>query len=432
MRERLITLLGGVVALYLVVSLFIHPAPPETTNMSIPVSSDPGKYGLLGLVRWLDQAGVPVKALRRRYDTLLHDETFTHSGNLLMLSLPQRVPARERERRRLQEWLKRGNNLLVLTAGNDRPEWSFTVNSRQENLLADLGFHLAVKKGSDQPHSGRSRGKDQSERGTPLTFLDGLQPVQRQLSPQKAHPILEDVGRIEVTAFSGSPPRVDLVPAGNDLRTTFVLLTDTETEAPAFWQIRTEGGLAWISSYADLFGNVSLGRQDNGHLIANMIAASLEPGGSVIFDDMHQGVSDLYDPKAFFSDPRLHHTVWFLTAFWFLYLVGRANRLAPWRVRPTRPRTVDFVRALGGLFARRVSPVVVAQQLMANFFNEVRARHRLPLNGRPVWDLLTKSSRIDPEQVEKLRIAFSDIAKGRQPDLIAMTNIIHDLRSVLP
>jgi hypothetical protein len=237
---------------------------------------------------------------------------------------------------------------------------------------------------------------------------------------------------VEVTAFAGSAPKIDLVPTHDDLRTTFVLLRDGETNAPVLWQIRTEGGLAWISSYADLFGNVSLGRQDNGHLLANVITACLEPGGRVILDDMHQGVSDLYDPRAFFTDPRLHHTLWFLVGFWFLYLVGRASRLAPLQVRPTRPRTVDFVRALGGLFARRVSPAVVAHQLMATFFNEIRARHRLPLNGRPVWDVLKNSPRVNPEHVEKLQILSSDLAKGRKPNLITMTNVIHDLRSVLP
>ena len=429
MRDRIITFLGGVAALYLVVTLFIHPAPPETTKPSLPVSSDSGKYGLLGLVRWLDQGGVPVTALRRRYDTLLQDETLPHHGNLLVLSLPQRIPARERERSHLQDWLQRGNHLLVLAAGNDRPEWSLTFNNSRDSLLGDLGFHLGVKKGADKSPPAGAGGKGQSIR---TTLLDGLQPVQRQLRPQGAHPILQGVGGIEVTAFSASSPRPDLVPLENDLRTTFVLLRDGESNAPAFWQIRTEGGLAWISSYADLFGNVSLGKQDNRHLIANLISACLEPGARVIFDDMHQGVSDLYDPKAFFSDPRLHHTLWFLVAFWFLYLVGRANRLAPLRVRLTRPRTVDFVRALGGLFARRVSPVVVAHQLMANFFNEIRARHRLPLNGKPVWDLLTKSSRIDPDKVEKLQILFNDAATGRHTNLIAITNIIQDLRSVLP
>jgi uncharacterized protein DUF4350 len=432
MKERFITLFGGAAALYLVIILFIHPAPPETTKMSLPVSSDSGKYGLLGLARWLEQGGVPVQALRLRYDALLTDVTVQTKGNLLVVSLPQRVPARERERGSLQEWLRRGNHLLILAAGNDTPEWSLTFNRSLEPLLTDLGFRLASNKGSVTSSSTDDPEHKRSGDRTPIALFEGFQPAPRQLSPQKGHPILRDVRAVEVTAFAGSAPKMDLVPANDDLRTTFVLLRDGETNAPVFWQIRTEGGLAWISSYADLFGNVSLGRQDNGHLLANVITACLEPGGRVILDDMHQGVSDLYDPSAFFTDPRLHHTLWFLVGFWFLYLVGRASRLAPLQVRPTRPRTVDFVRALGGLFARRVSPAVVAHQLMAAFFNEIRARHRLPLNGRPVWDVLTNSPRVNPEHVEKLQIVSSDLAKGRKPNLITMTNVIHDLRSVLP
>ncbi|HKY72636.1 MAG TPA: DUF4350 domain-containing protein [Nitrospira sp.] len=432
MKDRFITLLGGMAALYVVIVLFIHPQPPEATKLSLPVSSDSGEYGLLGLVRWIEQGGVPVKALRRRYDTLVRDATLPRTGNLLVLSLPQRMPARERERDLLKEWVERGNHLLILAAGNDRPQWSLTGNDSLETMLNDLGFGFVPTKQSDKSPSARLPEKKKSGQRTPIAFFDQLTSIHRQLSPQGGHPLLRDLRQVEVTAFSGSPPLVDLVPTNKDLRTTFVLLRDAESGAPVFWEIRTEGGLAWISSYADLFGNISLGRQDNGHLIANLITAFVAPGASVILDDMHQGVSDLYDPEAFFTDPRLHHTLWFLVAFWFLYLFGRAGRLAPLQVRPSPPRTVDFVRALGGFFARRVSPTVVGQQLMANFFNEIRARHRLPLNGRPVWDLLDRSPRANSKQVEKLRMVFSDLGKGRTPNLIAMTNIIQDLRSVQP
>ena len=91
-------------------------------------------------------------------------------------------------------------------------------------------------------------------------------------------------------------------------RSSLVLLEDPLTKFPVFWQVRIGDGIGWISGYAELFSNAALGGGDNARLLANIVAGSLGLDGRVIFDDMHQGLTEVYDPKAFFGDARLHMT----------------------------------------------------------------------------------------------------------------------------
>jgi len=125
MKDILITALGCLLAVCLVVLLLIPPSNKDLDRPSLPTSADPGPYGLLGLTRWLGEAGVTTASLRRRYDQLFSPSLWPATGNLLVLSLPQRYPARDRERKDLVDWVEQGNSLLILAAANDAPQWSW-------------------------------------------------------------------------------------------------------------------------------------------------------------------------------------------------------------------------------------------------------------------------------------------------------------------
>ena len=187
----------------------------------------------------------------------------------------------------------------------------------------------------------------------------------------------------------------------------------------------------WISRFADLFGNVSLGQGDNARLIANMIGLSLGPEGAVIFDDMHMGSSDLYDPEAFYHDPRLHRTIGFILAFWLLYILGFNNRFGPVRKVVIRRCMSDFVRAAGGLFARRVGKNEIAQRLIGHFHNEVRAIFSLPTTGKPVWALLQTRPKIDANTLSQFRDIQNKVETGAKIDLVRLTRIIYILRKTI-
>ncbi|MDE2089794.1 MAG: DUF4350 domain-containing protein [Gammaproteobacteria bacterium] len=421
MKERLTTLLMGLAALYVAIMLIVPPRPSPVGPKSWPTSADHGRYGLLGLQRWLARSGVPTVSLRRRYDQLLHDRVLPATGNLLIMSLPQRWPARVQERRALQRWLARGNRVLVLAADGNVPPWALGFNRSLPVMLADLGFRL-VPKVYTCGVPAASRGRLAPPGTTPQ------HPI--MLEPQGDNAVLKGVARVATDAETVASRTSELRPVAH-LRFTLPLLRDARTGAPAFWEVRVGAGAAWISRFADLFDNALLDRQDNARLIAHLVGASLGPGGRVIFDDMHQGLSVLYDPRAFFHDPRLHYSLWFILAFWLLYLIGRSSRLGPLTPAAPAPRAVDFVRAVGGLYARRLEEAAVAKGMLAHFFNEIRVQRRLPQNGKPVWEALARSPRIGADRMEALRGVYYALERGAGCDLMVLTNMIRDIRSRL-
>jgi hypothetical protein len=216
----------------------------------------------------------------------------------------------------------------------------------------------------------------------------------------------------------------------DDGRAVLPLLAETGKGA-AFWEVRVGAGRMWVSRYSNLFANAGLGEADNARFMANLISASLGRNGRVIFDDMHQGASDLYDPEAFFSDPRLVNTLIFMVAFWLLYLVGRSRRLAPAREAVSRYYAADLSRAMGGFFARRLSPSTLEQQLFVFFFNDIRSRYGLPTNGQPLWSMLSGMSRVPVDDVNSLRRHFERAAAGRKPDPVALARLMQRTRENL-
>lgn len=416
MKDRLITLLGGIFALYLVITLLIPPSSNEPPP-SRAVSTDQGNHGLLGLKRWLDKSGVATKSLRNRYDELLADASLPQGGNLLIVHLPGIAPARDREREVLLDWIREGNNILVLMNGGEAA-W---LGAMTDPVLSDLGFYFSPADTNPKTPAAKSA-------KTPRIFVSS-EPKKLALRPYQSFPLLQSVQKIEVTRAANTVSDV-VLRAEDRYRTAFVLLREEATDAPAFWQIRVGQGTGWISRYGNWLGNANLGDGDNARLIANIISATVVAGGKVIFDDMHQGVSDLYNPDVFFKDRRLHYTLLILVGLWLLYLVGRSNRLAPLNVFPQGTRAVDFTRAVGGLYARRLSSASVAKELAKRFFNEVRRRYHLPLTGEPVWEILQGVARVNHRDLGALQQIYSNLATTK-PKLVRFARLIYNIRKSL-
>lgn len=418
MRERLITLLGALVAVYLVFVLLVGPREPDAPPESMPTTADSGKRGLRGLQSWIESSGIRVASLRSRYDRLQADAGLADRGNLMILTMPQNLPARQLEINALKDWVESGNAVLVLDgsievfARPQRRSW------QPSGLLAALGFNLEFEdpEGHEPDDSG-------DEVPAQVQLEKDGRPAPRGLIARGRHPVLHAVREVRVRTHSLYPLALT---SKEKFRTSLVLLEDPLTGSPVFWQVRIGEGIGWISGYADLFSNAALGDGDNARLLANIVAGSLGPDGRVIFDDMHQGLTEVYDPNAFFGDARLHATLWFIVGFWLLYVVGRSNRIAPLVQRAELPRAVDFVRAVGGLFARRLSGREVALGLLRHFFVELRG---VRAGADDVdWELLARNPRVPRSQIDELRALHSGLAQGRTPDLVRLNNLINSIR----
>jgi len=417
MRERLVTLIGALAAVYLVFVLLVPREPPSAPE-SMPTTVDRGSRGLHGLNAWIESSGLRAKSLRERYDRLPEDAGVPARGNLLILTLPQAVPARQRETDALRDWVARGNGVLVLDGSIEslaQPQ----PRGLPSGVLSALGFTLEFADAEgEQADQSRDDARMRPDK-------DGRPPL-HALIPWGVHPVLQDVEEVQVRVLSLYPLALK---SKEKFRTALVLLEDDLTGSPALWQVRIGTGTGWISGYPDLFGNAALGEGDNARLLANIVAGSVGPDGWVIFDDMHQGLTEIYDPKAFFGDARLHATLWFIVAFWLIYVVGRSNRLAPLTRAPELPRAADFVRAVGGLFARRLDSREVAQGLLRHFFAELRGAHAAA-DGTD-WERLARHPRVPRSQIDALQAAHSGLAQGRTPDLVRLNNLINDIRKHL-
>jgi hypothetical protein len=421
MRERLVTLLGALAGVYLVFVLLVGPREPDAAPESLPTTADRGSRGLQGLQSWIESSGIRVKSLRSRYDRLPADAGPAERGNLMILTLPQSLPARQLEIDALKDWVERGNAVLVLDGSIEVLAQPQRRHWQRSGILAAFGFSLEFA----EPEGGQADDPGEATAAKVELDKDGrLQP--RGLNVRGQHPVLQGVREVKVRTHSLYPLALT---SKEKFRTALVLLEDPLTGSPAFWRVRIGEGTGWISGYADLFGNAALGGGDNARLLANIVASSLGPDGWVIFDDMHQGLTEVYDPNAFFGDARLHATLWFIVGFWLIYVVGRSNRIAPLVQRPELPHAVDFVRAVGGLFARRLSGHEVALGLMRHFFAELRGV-RAGTDGVD-WELLAHYPRVPRSQIDKLRAAHSSLALGRTPDLVHLNNLINNIRKHL-
>jgi len=108
-NDRLTTVLGGFLAFGLVVMLLVPVERGDGERVSRPLSTDRGPQGLRGLQRWLEEGGIATDALGERYSALAGGTLPNPRGNLLVVSLPARLPAREEERTALRDWLALGN-----------------------------------------------------------------------------------------------------------------------------------------------------------------------------------------------------------------------------------------------------------------------------------------------------------------------------------
>ncbi len=285
---------------------------------------------------------------------------------------------------------------------------------------------------SDNWTSTASKKDDDEEEEEPFNpFAVREKPAPFILKPTGNHDVISGVKKIVVP---GTEHRARLTVRQTSSAPTIRLLVYEEDEVVGKGQaglavsVLGQGRVFYMSSSA-AFSNAMLGEGDNARLIGNIADYVISAGGSVIFDDMHQGVSVLYDPDAFYGDSRLYKTLWFMGAFWLIYVLGYSNRFATIRHAVVeRVRGRDHVSAIGRFFARCLGRQNSAALIVTHFFNDVRRRINMPRNGEPVWNELGDFPRVSPDDVEKLK-KFSDAIDNRKRvNLVLLHNLTRKIR----
>ena len=408
MKDRLITAALAAGALLLFYALMV-PKPQGTAPASgVPVSDSARPAGYLGIWRWLGAAHVPRVSLRERY-TALAQLAPRPRGNILLLTLPQRVPMQAEELASLRRWVARGNTLLVAAALDDRPAWTLGAYDPLElkNLRRLSGLQFKP-----------------SPRSTTLRALaSALGPRPEALQVRSAQPLMRGISALHpVGALIGRP----WVAHATDHRLPLVLATISQRGAPAVWLERLGGGQIIVSAVASPFSNAGLVRRGNARFLANVLAWSRRPRGAVIFDDAHQGLTAFYDADAFFADPRLHNTLLWLLALWLVFVFGTQ----PLRAMRTHWQAIDETAYIDGsarYLAAVVRPEDIAQRLIAGFAAEIQAR----VPNEDPWQWLRSGSGAAPRDWRALEQLRERTGAGKRVNVLRLQSILARLRRQL-
>jgi hypothetical protein len=431
-RERLTTLVFALVALLLFATFFIRHDALGPSELSRPTSVDLNGNGLVAVAKWLQGEGVRTVSVRERFTTLGKRTDLPASGNLLIVSLPAIVPFHTDEAVALDDWIRAGNTLLVLAALQDRPDWTqqalpVLFNGDLEMLTGLSAERVpgkdeqAAPKDDKSTPAARARQRDEQVKRM-IELAQRLDKPRREtLVPNRAHPYLNGVE--SAIALSDFKPLAYTLGMHRD---GFMLALAHERESGngALW-VRPDGsGTIIISGFVSLFSNRALGLADNARLLANIVGLSVAPGGAVLFDDTHQGLSAFYDPDKFFSDRRLYETLAIMTAVWLIWVLG-ATRLQLPRSRSAAPREAELVRAVGLYLARVLRPAAAARRAFAHFFQRLRAPGgRARLEPAALWDYLENHPRLARADVQQLKEWYARAHAEERVPLARLHNLI--------
>lgn len=410
MRDRLIALIGALVSFALLYGVF---APGQRqVDVGRPTSVDKGASGYTGLDRWLSEAGVSTASLRGRFTEL--DQAFAEPGNILIVTMPLLNAPDAREVQALRDWVARGNTLFLLAALNDTPYWSYQGDFRQfESSLTQIANVAFVVGNTDDPELAAP-----PDRPLPEPRVDSL-------SVAGNHWLLADIS--ELKGVSPLPAAVweAVVPDSP----YFYELAWRDADARGAMWLRTHGaGQMLVSAYGSLLQNDTIALGDNRQLPINLISHYLGRSAQVIFDDAHHGLGAIYDPRAFFADPRLSRSIYLVIFAWLLYVVLSAGRLGPPRDPVTGTSSADFVRATGWLLARKTTTRDLAALMFNQFFADLRDRLHLPPDGPPPWQALRAAPRMRGDLYDSLLQLYDDLQAGRDIDTVYLHNQISEAR----
>lgn len=457
MNDRLITLLGALCALLVGIGLFFQPSGEPALGK--PNTEQRNPQGYFAMFQWLERSRVPVVSLRERLTEL---DRFSSTGNILMITLPVENALRSRELEGLRHWIAKGNTLLLFTALNDTPNWTTGVDSSRlfDDLedITQLRFKILEQ---GEPEEGMTLDdieqlfasqnivlKPNAAAGGSggvhplLRMVDDLQSVSdsgsskwRIVGPCASCALDEDEALVSVDADAEEPQ--DGV-AAQPSQLVLNLAVESSTHQAALWELQQGQGRVLLSAVSGLFSNRSLGSGGNAQLLTNIVAWHLGSNGQFIVDDLHQGLSVLYDPAAFYKDPRLGFSVLFLLAFWLIYLVGTNNRLAPVVPADNSPQQGQYIAAVGGFMSRKLAPADTALVMFDRWFGELHqtlfaggGAQAAGQSSLEVWQRLMALPTVDPTLAVDLQQLHRQAQRGESVNLQDLHNQLQHMRNLI-
>jgi len=449
MRERGIAFLLALASLAAFYGLWLRPAPTldPDADAARPTTAERRGNGYAALFEWLQRSGVDARSFRERYSGLT-ELNAPPRGNLLILSLPAVEVFHSDEFGALDQWVRRGNTLLINAALLDQPGWAarrssgavvdvesltsieFETRKAREARLDDTPLSQRVREADARA---AEKGDDDEEEEEPDdeelgAALDG--PEKIALTATGPHALLRNVRTLELETDYKAEEWSLRMPYDNFVLT---LARDSNGEGALFEQ-RVGAGSVLLCAGGSLFTNRALGNADNAQLFANIVSLRMADDGVVLFDDLRQGLSASYDPARFYRDPRLFKTVFIVLGLWLVWVLGSTRLRAP-AIVAHDPSEAELVRRAGGLIARSVASHHAALALFDHFFGGVaRAARRAggaSAERGDLWQWLERHAAIRPQELDRLKTWYADAHAERKIPLVPLQNLLDLLESRL-
>jgi len=413
MKERIITGWCALGALLLFLTMFIHIGGSSAGPAQVPhpTTQESSGNGYRAAMQWLRAEHIPVLSWRDRFDRLAQHRELANRGNLLIVTLPTSTAIRSEEFRALERWIASGNTLLIMAALADDPIWAHPLAglaAADLNLLSGLTFEsLRSRERRPRERSQSVRSGAAAARARPARRAFAA-PERATLVANRPHFFFEGVAAgIALSDYPAQTWRVKVPYDG------FVLVLGHQRESgAAALFIRARGaGHVVISTFGSPFTNRAIGLGDNARLLANIVAATVAPDGSVLFDDLHQGLSAAYDPARFYRDSRLYWTIAILCVVWLSWVLGSTRLRAPLRAAPA-PRPSELVQVTGRFLARVLRSDAGADMLFQHFLR------------RGPWKVLECHPRLAPQDLQCLRSWQADALAGRRVPLVRLHELL--------
>lgn len=449
MRERGLALLLACASLVAFYALWLRPSSTldPDADTARPTTAERRGNGQSAAFEWLQRSGVKTLSLRERY-TRLADIDVAARGNLLVLSLPSIDSFSNDEYAPLDQWVRKGNTLLVTAALIDQPAWAV---GRSSSAVAEIESLLGLEFESrevreqrldDTPLAQRVREADEQEAEQPVDPADPVRPIIESPlqydTPEKIswqatgpHALLAGVGKLAL--------ETDYEPEEWSLRMPYdsfaLTLARTSSGEGALFEQRHGEGRIIIAAGGTLFTNRAIGSDDNAKLLANIVAASVSPNGAVLFDDLRQGLAASYDPARFYRDPRLYRTVFILLGLWLVWVLGSTRLRVPAQ-EVHDPSEAELVRRAGTLVARTVAPHHTARAMFDLFFASLapvaqRAAAGSGAERGELWQWLERHAAIRPQELDQLKFWYAEAHAERKLALVPLQNLLDNLSNRL-
>ena len=324
---------------------FVNRSPQHVHHDTwLPSSYNPVGSGSMALFETLQELHWPVERWREPLSRLSH----YGNGNVLIITRSQfgsNVSFTEQESALLDDWVRRGNTLVLLGALDD---WDDT-----RLLLREFGF-LAPDKN--------------------VTVTDLLQPFQRGNEQTITLPPAPDSGQSGTMIIPDSPSLPTGLPAN-------AKVLREESHNPYLVEVPFGAGQVICGASDRLLSNAYLGKGDNLAIVLGLLAPGGQPPNHLFFEESHHGFSAVFAVVRLLGNPgvRFAGMLALLGALAFLATsLVRFGPVVPLH-RETGRSTLEFIDSIADLYQR----ADLRDDTMKYLFNETHQRVLQRLNLPP-------------------------------------------------